>query len=204
MRWQDKLINAIGWPPVVVLLGYTIASAALPNRYMLFEGPGRIILTSLLFALTVVSVITHFAPSLVRVQRPLAFAMTIVASASAIGYFVQIIGRIAVGGSDLKGNLLLQAAILVWVMLVLTFALWYWLIDDGRDFFFPQKDSDMFPNWSPNFVDYLFLGFTTSTAFSPTDVLPASRRAKMLVMSQSAFSLATVAIVAARAVNVLT
>jgi uncharacterized membrane protein len=172
---------------------------------MLFPGEtGRIVATSVLVALAAFSIVTHFLPSLARAQRPLAFTMTIVASMCAVGYFVQIVGRMLFGGSDLKGNLLLDAAILVWVMLVLTFALWYWLIDDGSDFFFPQKDSDKFPNWSPNFVDYLFLGFTTSTAFSPTDVLPASRRAKMLVMSQSALSLATVAIVAARAVNVLT
>lgn len=203
MKWSDRLRNALTWPPFIVLLLYAIASAALPNRYTLFRGSGREIATTLLFVLTALSVLSFFVQSFSRAQRMLAFALTIVASASALTYFIQIVGRMVVGGSDLKGNFLLQAAILVWVLLVLTFALWYWLLDDGRDFFFPQKDSDDFPNWSPNFVDYLFLGFTTSTAFSPTDVLPASRRVKILVMMQSALSLATVAIVAARAVNVL-
>jgi uncharacterized membrane protein len=203
MGLLTSLRNALLWPPFIVLLLYGVASLALPHRYLLFNGIGGQIVTGVLFALIAVALVAFFVPSLGRVQRPLAFALTIVSSLCALGYFVQIVGRIAIGGSDLKGNLLLQAAILVWVMLVLTFALWYWLIDDGRDFFFPQKDNADFPGWSPNFIDYLFLGFTTSTAFSPTDVLPASRRAKMLVMAQSSLSLATVAIVAARAVNVL-
>ncbi|HEY3677040.1 MAG TPA: DUF1345 domain-containing protein [Candidatus Tumulicola sp.] len=204
MGWLTNFRNALLWPPFIVLFLYGVASLALPHRYLLFSGDGGQIVSGILFALVALSIVSFFVPSLAHAQRPLAFALTIVASLCAIGYFVQIIGRIAIGGSDLKGNLLLQAAILIWVMLVLTFALWYWLIDDGRDFFFPQKDNSDFPGWKPNFVDYVFLGFTTSTAFSPTDVLPASRRAKMLVMAQSSLSLATVAIVAARAVNVLT
>ena len=59
------------------------------------------------------------------------------------------------------------------------------------------------PNWEPTFVDYLYLSFTNATAFSPTDVLPLSRWAKLLMAAQSAVALITVALVVARAVNVL-
>jgi hypothetical protein len=113
---------------------------------------------------------------------------------------------------------LLRAAAALWVANVLVFASWYWRLDAGgpnardqRDahdegaFLFPQMitpwESDK--NWRPGFVDYLFLAFNTSTAFSPTDVPVLSRWAKLMMMVQALISLATVALLAARAVNIL-
>jgi hypothetical protein len=113
---------------------------------------------------------------------------------------------------------LLRAAVALWVANVLVFASWYWRLDAGgpnvrdqRDahdegaFLFPQMitpwESDK--NWHPGFVDYLFLAFNTSTAFSPTDVPVLSRWAKLMMMVQALISLATVALLAARAVNIL-
>jgi hypothetical protein len=113
---------------------------------------------------------------------------------------------------------LLRAAAALWVVNGLVFASWYWRLDAGgpnqrdlRDshdegaFLFPQMitpwESDK--NWRPGFVDYLFLAFNTSTAFSPTDVPVLSRWAKLMMMVQALISLATVALLAARAVNIL-
>jgi hypothetical protein len=115
-------------------------------------------------------------------------------------------------------QVLLRAAAALWVANVLVFASWYWRLDAGgpnqRDlldahtegaFLFPQMitpwESDK--NWRPGFVDYLFLAFNTSTAFSPTDVPVLSRWAKLMMMVQACISLATVALLAARAVNIL-
>jgi hypothetical protein len=106
---------------------------------------------------------------------------------------------------------------------ILVFALWYWRLDAGgplrRDsrvghpdgaFLFPQMT--MFPEakiaagqqtWSPNFLDYLFLAFCTSTAFSPTDTPALARWGKLLMMLQSMISLTVLALLAARAVNIL-
>lgn len=72
------------------------------------------------------------------------------------------------------------------------------------DFIFPQATAPEIapPTWRPLFLDYLFLGYNTATAFSPTDILPLTRRAKMLMMLESGISLLTLVIVAARAVNV--
>ena len=118
---------------------------------------------------------------------------------------------------------LLRAAGALWITNVLVFAAWYWRLDAGgphqRDlrrchtdgaFLFPQMVLDPAireemgeGDWSPNFVDYLFLAFNTSTAFSPTDVPVLSRWAKGLMMIQSVISLTTIAILAARAVNIL-
>jgi uncharacterized membrane protein len=119
-------------------------------------------------------------------------------------------------------TLLLSAAAL-WVTNILVFASWYWRLDAGGPrareirgvhtdgaFLFPQMTLDQNSKremgeecWNPGFVDYLFLAFNTSTAFSPTDVPVLSRWAKMLMMVQSLISFATVALLAARAVNIL-
>jgi len=112
--------------------------------------------------------------------------------------------------------ILLRDASLLWIVNILTFALWYWEIDDGGpgkrhregyqsgDFVFPQLTLNQPPEkWCPQFVDYLFLSFNTSTAFSPTDTLVLSQRAKLLLMIQSLLSLAVLAIIAARAINTL-
>ena len=124
---------------------------------------------------------------------------------------------------------LLRSAAVLWMTNVLVFASWYWRLDAGgpnardhRDahvrgaFLFPQmvipgadaattsKDpSQPSEPWRPGFVDYLFLAFNTSTAFSPTDVPVLSRWAKLMMMVQAVISFASVAVIAARAVNIL-
>ncbi|GAC1328376.1 MAG: hypothetical protein NVSMB13_15450 [Mycobacteriales bacterium] len=123
-----------------------------------------------------------------------------------------------VAGTDGQdaGPLLTNGAA-IWLTNLLVFALWYWDLDRGGpvkrangvhsypDFQFAQMTSpDMAPpEWEPRFADYLYLSFTNATAFSPTDVLPLSRWAKMTMLVQSAVSLATIALVIARAVNIL-
>ncbi|MEU5592944.1 hypothetical protein [Streptomyces sp. NPDC020298] len=118
-------------------------------------------------------------------------------------------------GSD-AGPLLLTGGG-IWLTNVIVFALWYWEWDRGgpmaralgnrqfADFLFVQMQSPELapPEWEPAFLDYLYLSFTNSTAFSPTDVMPLSRWAKMLMMLQSTVSLVTVVLVVARAVNIL-
>lgn len=114
---------------------------------------------------------------------------------------------------------LLQGALILWSMNILVFASWYWLLDAGGPhrrarrqaycggaFLFPQVTlpPDLRPEiWQPRFVDYLFLAFNTSTAFSPTDVPVLSVWAKVLMMIQASISLTTLAAVAARAINIL-
>jgi hypothetical protein len=116
---------------------------------------------------------------------------------------------------------LLRAAVALWACNVLVFACWYWRLDAGgphqRDlrrfhtdgaFLFPQMTLPVNSKlakkqWKPGFVDYLFLAFNSSTAFSPTDVPVLSRWAKGLMMVQSSISLGTLVILAARAINIL-
>ena len=110
---------------------------------------------------------------------------------------------------------LLRDAALIWVINVVTFALWYWEIDGGgplmrkarphqaKDFLFPQQAFGEPKNWSPRFLDYLFLAFNHSTAFSPTDTAVLGRRAKVLVMIQATLSLMTIAVLIAKSINSL-
>jgi uncharacterized membrane protein len=119
------------------------------------------------------------------------------------------------GGTDPMVLLLNGGSI--WLTNVIVFALWYWEFDRGGpaaraharvkypDFLFAQMTAPelVHRDWEPSFVDYLYLSFTNATAFSPTDTLPLSRWAKLTMMFQSAISLIVVALVVARAVNIL-
>jgi hypothetical protein len=120
-------------------------------------------------------------------------------------------------------QVLLRSAAALWVTNILVFASWYWRLDAGGPnarelrkshtdgaFLFPQMTLDTETreemgeqDWRPGFVDYLFVAFNTSTAFSPTDCPVLSRWAKVLMMTQSLISFTTVALLAARAVNIL-
>ena len=123
-------------------------------------------------------------------------------------------------GHAASGKTLLLDATNIWATNVVVFALWFWSLDRGgpaarglisenkSDFLFTQQqagvvDRDQFKDWSPGFIDYLFLAFTNATAFSPTDTFPLTARAKFLMMTEATISLCTIAIVASRAVGIL-
>ncbi|HVT64651.1 MAG TPA: hypothetical protein VHD81_05835 [Mycobacteriales bacterium] len=118
---------------------------------------------------------------------------------------------------DLSGTDLIRVAVVLWLTNILVFALAFFELDQGgpfkrrvgegrADFQFPQQTGDLaekWPNWRPTFVDYLYLSFTNSTSFSPTDTMPLSHWAKMAMMSEGASALVTIGVIAARAVNIL-
>ncbi|HET6740573.1 MAG TPA: hypothetical protein VFH76_16620 [Kribbella sp.] len=123
-------------------------------------------------------------------------------------------------GDANEGRVLVKSALLIWVTNVVAFAVWYWEVDRGgpfarapehereaerADLLFPQMTVDLpgWKDWLPGFTDYLYVAFTNATAFSPTDTMPLTSRTKVLMGVQSAISLLTIAIIAARAVNVL-
>ena len=140
-------------------------------------------------------------------------AIVSVANAVSIGLLVHLL----INGANAHASTLLRAAVHMWVVNVLLFALWFWQLDGGgplarpacapadRDFLFPQQQEPAFAGsgWRPLFLDYLYLSFTNATAFSPTDTMPLSRWAKMLMLVESAISLALAVMVVARAVNIL-
>jgi len=152
-----------------------------------------------------------------QVTRMLAILMLGVINAANIASLVLLV-RALVGGVKVDGHELIVSSIQIWLTNVIVFGLWYWEVDRGGprvrcrpdheepDFLFPQMVTPdaARPRWTPTFLDYLYVSFTNATAFSPTDTMPLTVIAKMLMAVESVVSLVTVAVVAARAVNILT
>ncbi len=200
------------WPVLFALLALGLLNFALPSTLIL--GPRWVVL-AVLVVLAVPTILAHRARRTFLV-RALGFAMSGVVTLALVGSLALLIAGLP-EKSETPAELAKSAACL-WAANVLVFAIWYWRLDaggpfarDGRgahtegDFFFPQMmDGCPGPtNWSPRFVDYLFLAFNNSTAFSPTDTPVLSRWAKILTMLQSIISLLVVAVLASRAVGLI-
>lgn len=153
--------------------------------------------------------------------RRLALTLVAVVVVANAWYLVRLIQYVVAGGSH--GQVLVQAALLIWVTNVVAFAVWFWEIDRGGpfarapehtrtarrpDLLFPQMSTGRIPGWDqerwlPGFTDYLFVAFTAATAFSPTDAMPLSTAAKALMTAAASISLLTLALIVARAANIL-
>lgn len=146
-----------------------------------------------------------------RIARSLAISLTVLVTASLIGSVIEMVTSL----STLKGATLLKTGATLYAINVLVFSVWYWEIDHGGpikrmisrrvavDFQFPQQAGGNPQRWLPGFIDYLFLAFCTSTALSPADTMPLTRRAKLLMMMQSIIALIVLAIIVGRSINVL-
>jgi hypothetical protein len=130
--------------------------------------------------------------------------------------YAVILMAVLAGLSSRSAGALITDVALIAVSNILIFSIWYWIIDppgivDGEDeqrqwaFLFPQRGSVLphFEAWVPRYVDYVFIAFTTSFAFSPTDTLPLTRSAKMLMILQSTISVVTLTGIAGSAINIL-
>jgi uncharacterized membrane protein len=190
---------------------------ALPSS--LTFGP-RWLFLLIVVLLIIPTVITH-KKSYHHIDRTLGFIVSGVVTVGMIISVVLLIGALPTH-QQTSTELMLSAGTL-WITNILVFSLWYWRLDaggpHGRDrrfghpdgaFLFPQmtlapeaKEETGTEDWSPNYIDYLFLAFNTSTAFSPTDVPVLERWAKVVMMLQSLISLTILVLLAARAVNIL-
>jgi hypothetical protein len=205
------------WPAWIAVLAVGGLHTALPSYLMI--GPRWLFLVIVL-ALLVPTIISH-AGRYHQLNRVVGFTVNVAVTLGLIVSVILLIGALP-AHKETPTELLLSAGCL-WFTNILVFALWYWRLDaggpHGRDrrrghsegaFLFPQmtmpplaKSGAGKEEWSPNFVDYLFLAFNTSTAFSPTDAPVLARWAKLLMMLQSLISLTVIALLAGRAVNIL-
>ncbi len=199
------------WPAFVAMLAAASMYWALPEH--LSVGPSWLLLT-VVFVLIIPIAVSHHRGHY-NVTRILTFCANGAITFAMIASLIFLIQGIPEHRESPK--ILLRSATALWITNVLVFALWYWKLDAGgpleRDrarcrldssFLFPQMlVEDGLEQWSPQFMDYLFLAFNTSTAFSPTDTAVLSRWAKAGTMVQALISLTIVALLAARAVNVL-
>ncbi len=208
------------WPALLAVCAVALLYLALPGSLTL--GPPWV-LPAVVIALLGPTVVAH------RMDRSdwnqaFGIAMLVVMTTALAAGLVRLV--MALPTKTEAPETLLRSAAALWLANVLVFATWYWRVDAGgpherdrshpRDvawrgaFLFPQQTLDEgdggsagVVHWRPEFVDYLFLAFNTSTAFSPTDAPVLSRWAKLLMMIQSMISFSTVAVLAARAINIL-
>ena len=202
---------------MVTLFGVVALLILLPDRVRLMASWGPLVIGALVFIPMLGVAGSRGQPGWLRVER---ICTLMFGGAGAVFNALNLAGVVEAmlsGSSHASGLTLLSSGCAVWINNVLVFALLHWQLDaggpgaraDGRpdycDWQFPQVTSpeSVRPGWRPEFVDYLTLAFTTATAFSPTDVLPLTARAKLLMMLQSIVSLVTLAVVASRAINVL-
>lgn len=212
--WRRSTQGEQRWWVALSILVAVILQSLLPDRFTLH--PKYLLQAIELLALAVL-VISH-PERMSRRTKGVRVAsqalLALVAATNAISVAL-LIRQITSGGRIPAVQLLLGGAG-IWFTNTIVFALWYWEYDRGGpaarahgsadipDLLFPQMtDSTLARDWEPIFFDYLFVSYTNSTAFSPTDTLPLSRWVKFMFMVQSAISLVTVALIAARAVNIL-
>jgi hypothetical protein len=204
------------WPATVAVLAVGVLYLALPEPLTL--GPSWLLLlvvTVLLIPVYVARIRGSF-----ELNQKLGYVLLWVVTAAMLWSLWLLVRSLP--RHTLTPLALLRSAGALWITNVLVFASWYWRLDAGGpharylnaahtkgDFLFPQMtlapgtQKPLDPSWFPGFVDYLFLAFNTSTAFSPTDSPVLSRWAKVAMMVQSSISLVTLALLAARAVNIL-
>lgn len=202
------------WPAVVALLAVGGIYTALPS--FLIMGP-RWLLLGIVALLLIPTVISHRTGHH-ELNRVLGYVVSAVITLAMVLSLMLLIRALPTRAEAAPA--LLQSAGALWLTNILVFALWYWRLDAGgplqRDrrgvhtegsFLFPQMTQYSKTagerRWSPRFIDYLFIAFNTSTAFSPSDTPVLSRWAKVLTMLQAMISLVIVALLASRAIGIL-
>ncbi|MFI0846054.1 hypothetical protein [Mesorhizobium sp. IMUNJ 23232] len=203
------------WGPALAIVAVLVLLAVLPRHIQIM--PAWVSYVVVLAILVPMAAITLSAGNTLFWLRAERTVIVLFAGAYVVNTALELadmIGILSLGPPETRAATLLSSSLAIWVTNVLAFAMLYWQIDRGGpaarkngenppDWLFPQAATPDIasPGWRPFFLDYLSLAYNTATAFSPTDVLPLSQRAKMLTMLESAISLLTLVIVAARAVN---
>lgn len=209
--------------PLAAIVASAVLYADLPTRFIAGPDAGafaaaRWVVPAMTFVLLAALLSTRSmrTPGIHVTRRRLSIALIAVVSAANSASIILLV-HLLLHGAHVNAGPLLRAAVHMWVVNVLLFGLWYWQLDGGgpierpkcrphdRDFLFPQQIEPqlMVGGWEPKFLDYLYVSFTNAAAFSPTDTMPLSRWAKMLMLIQSAISLTLAVMVVARAVNIL-
>src|SRR3954447_21807833 len=198
------------WPGQLAVLLALVLALLLPPK--LTVGPNWLIpaAESILFV-ALVAASPRGARRRKRVALTLVLLVT-VANLVSLGFLTHYL----VKGGHARGADLIDGGLLIWCTNWLIFTVWYWELDRGGptsshetgdpeppDFLFTQMTVDGYAGWKPRFVDYLYVSLTNQSAFSPTDTMPLTSRAKVLMGVQGTATLVTVGIIVARAVNII-
>lgn len=214
-HWHRPHLGEHRWPVLLVISLVIVLQYSLPHNLSLSIQPlVCYVEAALLLVLLAINPrrISSHVPTTQVIGIVLVAITTLSNTASAIKLINAIITQNVTDARSLLGF-----GGSIWITNVVVFGLWYWELDRGGpgkraeavhpypDFIFPQMSDPLYApqTWHPNFFDYLYTSFTNASAFSPTDVMPLTRWAKMLMLFQSMTALLMVGLVFARAVNIL-
>jgi len=203
--------------PIVLMAMLVYASTDLPGRVRVMPHWAIVLLVA---SLIVPMLAVHVARSKQLWLELEKYAIAIFLAVAGFGIIMDLRDLFAAmvrPPNGLTGIQLLNSSITLWAANVLTFSVAYWWIDRGGaearaagltkapDWRFPREEihDELLPPWQPTYVDYLFLAFCTATSSGPTEAMPISTRAKLLMMSESSISLVTVLAIASRAIGLL-
>ncbi|HEX7536605.1 MAG TPA: hypothetical protein VF391_06330 [Dermatophilaceae bacterium] len=215
---EQRTPESYTWPLVAIVVA-TLPQVLVPSNHRV--GPPLLVPIIEAAAFLVMLVIAAKPGPVPRGARPFILSLFVVLvlsnAASAVRLVLLVLDGGTVDGSALTARRLLVAGALVLTTNIITFGLLYWQLDSGGpagrasdpvpypDFQFPQTAASGLaaPGWQPRFHDHLYLAFTSAVAFSPTDTLPLTGRAKTLMALQSVISLSVLVVVLARVINIL-
>lgn len=202
------------WPASLALVACVLLYVVLPNR--LVVGPRWILPVLIALPLVPLSATKHRHPNESQWVRRLTIMLIGVITLANVTSMALLVHHL-LNANVSQGRSLIYSAVAVWLTNVIVYGLWYWEMDRGgphlragvdpllADLQFPQMENPHLApvDWRPRFVDYLYTSFANGTSFAPADAMPLTIRAKALFASESIVSLITIAVVAARAVNIL-
>jgi hypothetical protein len=202
--------------PAVAVGSMVALNWVLGERYRLTPQWVSLVAAAVLLSPALVAHFRHDTPLWLRIER-LSIASTILLMLGLNTLtLLDVVDEVLFRSSGIVAETLFSTSVAIWTANVVGFALLYWELDRGGpdvrmsdapgspDFAFPAYSDPMMPRgWQPEFMDYLFVAFTTSTAFSPTEAMPLSRRAKALMIVQAVISLVTILVVASRAIGII-
>jgi hypothetical protein len=215
----DHDYRADRWPASLALLVCIGLYVALPS-YLTIHPQWLIPALELVPLITLSITHRHRHPGEPAWTRYVTIAMIALISLANTVSVIYLVHRLlypTVVASHATGRQLIYNAVIIWVTNVIIFGLWFWEVDRGGpavrgtsqaslpDFQFPQMENPKLAqaNWEPRFLDYLYVALTNAAAFSPTDAMPLTRRAKAMMGVASLVSMITVLVVASRAINIL-
>ncbi len=211
---NDEVHPEPRWPASLALVVCAALYVVLPHR--LVVGPRWLLPILIVLPLIPLSMRRHRQPSEApSVRRLTLFLIAVITLANVVSMALLVHELLNTNVS--QGRNLIYSAIAVWLTNVIVYGLWFWEIDRGGphlragssagwpDIQFPQMENPSLspPTWRPRFIDYLYTSFANGSSFAPADAMPLSARAKVLFAGEALVSLVTVAVVAARAVNIL-
>ena len=206
------------WPVALAILAVILLLILLPQAIRLLPLWVTYVLGGAVFVPVAGVELSSARPGWLRAERVVILLFFVVTAVLILVNLANLLDMMVHKSTEITGVQLLASSSGAWVANILVFSLLYWQMDRGgpearvnhagrrADWLFPQEsapEEDVPAGWGATFVDYLYLAYSTATALSTTEVAPLTPRAKLLMMLESSISLATILVVAARAINIL-